>query len=263
MEIKNLFMKQVVICWLLYFTATNISYAQNEVVDSTYWKFKLQSSFSFLDGNASRVLSMNKLNVDYYGKHFNIISEQFYVYGMAFHQKTENDFRSENFMDIAITKRVVPFVRVYFERNYLRRINFRYQPGAGVAYFFVKSKLNSFRVFSAIAYENTLFDVRDFENYDSSSSNRIESWNTVLGIVGNHILPKSNLSFNYRAYYQQALNLEEQYRFFIDANVAYKVNKYLALNTNVRYSFENIIPKGFKPFDLLMSYGISISNFSN
>jgi hypothetical protein len=252
---------------LICFTATlfclsNLSLAQESVAnDSLKWKLKLMGSGSVLDGNASRVVLFNKFNANYFGKHVNLITEQVYTYGVSFHQKTENDLRSENFIDVRPSKKIVPFVRLFFETNYLRQINFRYQPGIGSAYFFVKNKLHSFRFFVAIAYESTEYRTSYFVHRTDTVTNSISYLGAILGAVGNHQILNGKVGIDYRLYYQQGFENSLEYRTYGELGISYRLNRHFAIQTNARYSYENIIPLGFKPYDFIWTYGFAISNF--
>lgn len=259
---KNNFLLKFIYFITTLFCISNLSMAQEPVAkDSIKWKLKLIGSGSILDGNASRVVLFNKFNANYFGKHFNLITEQVYTYGISFHQKTENDFRSENFIDVRPSKKFVPFARLFFETNYLRKINFRYQPGMGVAYFFVKTHYHSFRFFAAAAYENTEYRTSHFEHRIDTVANSISYFGAIFGAVGNHQILGGKVGIDYRLYYQRGFENSLAYRAFGEIGLSYRLNKHFAIQTNARYSYENIIPLGFIPYDFILTYGFAISNF--
>lgn len=249
--------------FLLYITQTSYSlgFSQNITNDSTKLKAKFMASGVLLNGNATRVLLFNKFDFEYVGKGYNIIAWQDYTYGTANGNKTENDFRSENFIDINPTKKFVPFVRLFFETNFLRQIDFRYQPGAGVAYYFVRNPENTFRTFFALSYENSKYNNPLLVNAPNLGNSTVAYWGGIIGMIGNHRIFNDRVGVNYRLYNQQGFSYKNAYRSFYELGVSYKLSRHIALQTNARYSYEKIVPTGFKPFDFNWTYGLTFSNF--
>jgi hypothetical protein len=214
-----------------------------------------------MNGNASRILLFNKLDLEYLGKGYNILSWQVYTYGTVNGNITENDVRSENFLDINPTKKIVPFFRIFFETNFLRKVDFRYQPGAGLAYYFVRNPKQTFRSFLALSYENTKYNTSLLDNSPNPNNSRVEYWGGIIGFIGNHNFFEDKIGIQYRLYNQQGLSFINAYRSFYELGLSYKLNRNISLQINSRYSFEKIVPTGFKPYDLNWTYGFSISNF--
>lgn len=118
------------ILYLLYFKAN----AQLNSNDTLGWQIKLSASCSLLDGNVARFLLVNRLEASYVDRSWGMSIRNDYQYGTTRYNITENDFISYNFLYVTPLKKVYPYLMGIVETNYRRKIQFRYQLGAGVSY---------------------------------------------------------------------------------------------------------------------------------
>jgi Protein of unknown function, DUF481 len=235
-------------------------FAQLNESDSIRWQLKFNSTASVLDGNVARTLLLNRFEVAHANKKWGISTRNDYQYGRTRYILTENDVISYNFIYLKPLAKVYPYFMGLVETNLRRRIDFRYQVGPGVSWNVVNDKSSLLKLSITGTYENTRYNGSVFDDDKYNGSNTIETWRATGRVFGRHVL-KSKLKFTYEFWWQQSLSEQVNYRFHTEEAIELPITKHIAFRTAVRYSYENIELVGLKPFDLLWTYGLTITNF--
>jgi Protein of unknown function, DUF481 len=235
--------------------------AQLNRIDTLDWQIKLSASGSLLDGNVSRFILVNRLEVAYARPVWGMNSRNDYQYGTARHNKTENDFVSYNFFYASPLKKLYPYLMEIVETNYRRKIRVRDQFGPGISYTVSANENNLVRLSITGTYEHTRFGGTKFENVSDTLSNIISVWRITGRLFGRQQVFENKLRLSYEFWWQQSVTDYHNYRFYNEEILEVPLNKKLSFRTNFRYTYENVRLKGLKPYDLFWTFGLALSNF--
>lgn len=237
------------------------SKGQLNKLDSTAFTARLACSGSLLEGNVSRLLLVNRLDLNYAGQQWGYSNRTDYQYGEKNRSLSENDLVAYNFFYYQPAKKIYPFIMTIVETNYRRKILFRYQAGPGITYTLVKKPISLLRASFSATYEHTRFKEHQFENLADTSSNTIATYRITPRIYGVHALWKGKLNIVYELWLQQSIEHAANYRFFLEQGWEVPLIKHLDLKTTIRYTYENVRLKGLKAYDLFWVFGIIIKNY--
>ncbi len=234
--------------------------------DSLRWHVRFAATGSLSDGNAPRALFANVLDVSRLDTDFGLVLRQSYQYGTIRYRTTNNDVLSTNYLMLHPAATVVPFVRLELETNLLRRINFRYQPAAGLIYKVMATPGQAVNLFASGGYEHTRYDGTGFKyGHDDraldNATDLLATWRAMLGLNGQNKLFGGKVALTYNAWWQQSVQDAFDYRYHADGSLSLPLTRHFSFTTSARYSFENIELVGVKPFDLQWTYGLSVANF--
>jgi hypothetical protein len=236
-------------------------FAQLNESDSLHLQIKFTSTGSLLDGNVSRMVFLNKLEVARANEKSGFSTRNDYQYGTTRKILTENDFLSYNFLYLHPLAKIYPYWMALIETNYRRNIFFRYQTGPGVTWNAVRQKDNLLKISLTGTYENTRYGGTTFDDERYNGLQVIETWRITGRIFGKHKIFKEKLRLSYEFWWQQSVQDANNYRFHTEESLELPVSKHFSFRTGFRYSYENIELAGLKPFDLFWTYGIAIANF--
>ena len=229
--------------------------------DTLNWQIKLSASGSLLDGNVSRFLLVNRLEVAYAQPSWGMSTRNDYQYGTTRHIKTENDFVSYNFLYATPLKKLYPYVMGLVETNFRRKIRFRYQIGPGVSYNLSAKGNNLIRVAVNSTYEHTRFGGTKFENVPDSLSNIINVWRVTGRLFVRQHVFENKLRLICEFWWQQSVSDNRNYRFYNEEILELPLNKNFSFRTGLRYTYETVRLKGLKPYDLFWTFGLTLSNY--
>ncbi|MFN7120270.1 MAG: DUF481 domain-containing protein, partial [Saprospiraceae bacterium] len=174
----------------------------------------------------------------------------------------EDDIISRNFIYLYPKKRVYPYQMSWLERNWRRKIDFRYQVGLGGTWVVIRQNKQLLKLSLTGTYESTDFRAKNFENYADTSSNKINTWRATLRVFGNHINKNNTLRLRYEIWLQPSLENPDNFRYHAESALSVPLTKQLSLQTAVNYSFENIVIKGIRQRDLIWTFGAAFNTFS-
>ncbi|MBO0930429.1 DUF481 domain-containing protein [Fibrella aquatilis] len=249
--------------WLLMFALiTRPALAQLNESDSIPLQLKLTTTGSYLDGIVSRLLLINRAELAYANQRWGVSSRNDYQYGQTFNRQTESDLLSTNFLYLNPLHRPYPYVMLLMETNYRRKINFRYQPGVGISYNLVREKHSLLKLSLTASFEHSAYGGTVFEHHESNGSrpNVIETIRATGRVFGRQQLLGNKLRLHYECWFQQSVLDGENYRFHTDDSLELPISKRVAVRARLRYTFEHVELVGNKPYDLFITYGISLSN---
>jgi hypothetical protein len=236
------------------------SHAQLNESDTLKWQLRLSCNGSWLEGNVKRLLIVNRLELTHARSQWAYNNRTDYQYGTTRQAKTENDVAIYNFVYYKPRKRFYPFVMGIIETNYRRKIKFRYQIGPGVSYCLMQGPNHLLKFSLTGTYESTRFGGRHFNKIADTTSNHIKIIRLTGRIYGRQILIKNKLNFLYELWWQQSLKDKNNYRFYSEETLVLPLSGNFSFRTTFRYTYERIVLRGLKPYDLFWVFGFSISN---
>ncbi len=235
--------------------------AQLNKLDSTRLIIKLSSSGSLLEGNVSRFLLVNRMDMNYANTSWAFSNRTDYQYGQRNHELSENDIVIYNFFYYKPVKKVYSFLMTIVETNYRRKIQLRYQAGPGISWTAIKHPDHLFRVSLTATWEKTSYRRPAFENLSDTSSRKLTTLRIIPRLYGIHTLFKNRIHLIYECWWQQSTSSTRNYRFFLEQGLEIPLLKHIDLKTTLRYTYENVRIKNLKPYDLFWVFGITIKNY--
>lgn len=249
--------------FLLVFLLASLSQAQAQLNESDTIPFhiKFTSSGSYLHGVFTRLLLNNRFEVARATKNWGVSTRNDYNYGYTLFKRTENDLNSYNFLYRRPTDRFYPYLMLLMETHYRRKLHFRYQPGTGVSYNLVQGPHNIVKLSAIVSYEHSRYGGNRFVHYEDVSSNIISTWRFTGRYFAKHRIWEDKLRLSYEFWYQQSIIDKNNYRFHTEEVLEVPVNRHVSVRASFRYTYEHIVLEGIKPFDMFLTYGISLGNF--
>ncbi|TAE22261.1 MAG: DUF481 domain-containing protein [Cytophagales bacterium] len=254
--------KYALLFWLM-LAGGHLANAQLNESDSIPLQMKFTTTGSYLDGVVNRLLLVNRAEIAYSRPTWGFSSRNDYQFGRTFYRQTENDVLSYNFLYLKPMRRSYPYLMLLVETHYRRKINFRYQPGIGISYNLIQTPHNLLKVSLTGSFEHSKFGGTNFDNYQNTdpTNDVIETWRATGRVFGRHRLLNNRLRLLYEVWFQQSVLDGANFRYHTDDALEFPLSKKVAFRLGFRYTFENVKLVGNKPYDLFLTYGITLANF--
>ncbi len=259
-DIKLITMKLFYVLILILFVFTHAS-AQLAEQDTARRGYMLATSGMLITGNVERFLWTSTGELRHVAPVWGFISTNTYQYGTIFNNKTEDDLISRNFVYLFPKKRWYPYQMTWLERNWRRKIDHRYQIGLGGTWVVIRQSKHLLKLSLTGTYESTHFRGINFENYPDGETSTIRTWRATVRVFGNNVIGKNKLRLRYEAWIQPSLEDADNFRYHLEGVASLPMGKRFSLQTNVNYSFENIVLESIKQRDLIWTFGISFQSF--
>ena len=247
-----------IITSLFVFLSTHLLFAQLNEADTTHWQYRLTATGIILGGNVNDFISSSRAELAHNGQRWGIFSGTSYTYKNRDHEVTANDVTSRNILYYGQRRRIYPFVLGAVSKSLRRGIDFQYQIGPGVAYRLLNDRHSFMRIGSGITYESTQYEGREFINYEGTS-NVINKWRLLTFVSGTQLIGRHGMRLVYEMNWQPSLNTNNT-RFYGLAGAEVPITRYVALRGNVEYIYENVVLIDRSKYDLLFTFGITITN---
>lgn len=255
-------MKRFAFFLLLLSLVTRPARAQLNAPDTLNLQVRLTASGSYLAGNVRRLLLINRLELAYAQPDWGLSSRNDYQYGYTGPRKTEDDVVSWNFLYRHPLARVYPYLMLLAESNFRRKLTSRVQPGAGLSWNVWRAEQQLLRLSATASWEQSRYRTRFFAEVADTTTSVRETWRLTGRLYGRHrLFGGSKLRLTYEGWYQQSVRQRTDYRYLLEGGVEVPVAKHVAIRAGARYTYERVGPRGFKPEDLFVTYGISLGNF--
>jgi hypothetical protein len=191
-----------------------------------------------------------------------------FTYGTFNRFQTESDLFSRNFVYLFPQERFYPYAMGWFETNYRRKIDFRYQLGLGGTFVAVREphtivKLSLTGSFESTDFRGAAFDGSPvFPPFLASSSPEVLTTLRLTGrVFGKHSLLDDKLRVEYEAWYQPSVLDVQDSRFRGNVICSVPITKALSLRASAEYAYERIILVGVKREDVVVTFGIAWTFF--
>lgn len=246
------------IVFMLLYVPVNAQLADSDTIKLAG---KLSLTGNFTDGNMKRYLLNTGLEMVHAGSHIGVKLSTQYMWGKFFSSKTENDILSRNFIYLNPSYRLYPFLMIWLESSVRRRVSFRNQYAAGFTFKPVYLSEHKIKTSLLLSYDNSLYTVSKFINYDDSSSRRISTWRVIGRVSGMHRLFQGKCRLYYEGWLQPSLQFAKNIRWHTETHIELPMNKNISFKTGITYFYDNVTVKTAKQYDWWWTTGFSIANF--
>ena len=229
--------------------------AQLAEQDTARWSGQLNQSFFLSQGNIDRLLYKADGQVRLAGNQLGFSQDASYLYGTFGPFQTENDLLVRSFGYWQPRKRVYPYVMVWAETVFRRRIDFRYVAGPGITWVALRKPGHVLKASATAGYEyaDYLNDrLRNLEN----PTEVVTVYRAIFRLFGQHQLP-GKLRLSYEGWYQMGLDLPNHYRMFGQVGLQLPVTRTLSFRTDLSYQYEHVVVRGFDQEDNYLTVGMS------
>lgn len=232
--------------------------AQLNEADTTHWQYRLTATGIVLGGNINDFIASSRAELAHNGARWGVFSGTSYTYKNRDHEITTNDVTSRNILYYGQRKPTYPFVVADFSRSLRRGIDFQYQFGSGVAHRLLRDRHNFLRVGLGLTYESTRYVGNTFENYDGMT-NTINKERLLTFVAGTQLIGEKGIRLVYELSWQPSLNIRNT-RSYAVVGAEVPLSRYVALRGNIEYLHESVVLVERSKYDLLVTFGITITN---
>lgn len=239
------------------------SFAQINESDTLKFGYKLTTTGTIQSGNVRQVVINSGMDILHYSPKISLRTINSNLYQTLGDKKADENFISKNFIYYGYPKSIYPYLMGWFETNYRRKIDFRYQAGPGVSFRVLNTKQQLLKLSVTGTFEHTGFaKIYSFEYYNKIT-NEINTWRVTARFYGRTNIVKNKLNLSYELWYQQSVKGANNYRYHYEALLALSLSQKLNFITAVNGSYENIIPIGLRHDDFKLTFGITFGNLNN
>lgn len=240
----------------IYFFLPNV-HAQLSETDTMRLQYNLSTTGTLSKGNVERFLVITKGELKHRSAQFGMITSNTYRAGTIRGAKTEDDIISKNYFYLRPDQQIYPYQLTWLERNWRRRIDFRYQLGLGVSFVPVKQEGQLFKISLTAIHERTYFRDSNFRHAPEAESSRIDSWRGRVRVFGRHDLFDEKVQWHYEFWAQQSPFKRYDRRYYFESSLEIPLVKNFALELALNYLWENIALEEVKQHDLFLTFGAS------
>ena len=143
------------------------------------------------------------------------------------------------------------------ETYWIKRIERHFQYGLGTRY----SLLKSSRIFLQLglmgSFSNKQYAAANFEDFDNKGSSTIDAFFITPVLDVRVVLIPRRLILKTLVWYQQDVELRQNWRYVIDGALLLPIWKGLNMRFSVNNFYEHINLEGVKANDLFLTYGVN------
>ena len=172
-------------------------------------------------------------------------------------RKADNDISSRNYLYYRPTNKVYPFAMAYLQTNYRRQISFRWFAGVGATWQLVQKPRSNLKLSASLVYEQTQFKSSIYNETVYNGNDQINLWRATAYLSGWHQLFHQRMRLYYTAYWQPALDGNNNYRTQLDAGIDFPVWKGLSFTALYTFAHEEVVVQKVKQDDRILTFGLS------
>ncbi len=244
--------------WILLFLNIQSIYCQINESDTLTLQMRQNVGGTFQIGNFE--LFVLRFKADLSAKiHDNWVfkTQNNYLYQTVFQKKVDEDIYSRNFIYYKPNSKLYGFAIAFISTNFRRKIDYRYFTGCGATLHLIRNKNHVIKFANGLLYEETKFKKIEFNDSFYDGNNFIQLYRSSHWLVGNHTFFNNHLHLYYYAFFQPSLNRFSNYRAQVESILEIPIRKNLFVNFTHVYTYENVIAKGLKNYDSILTYGIT------
>lgn len=223
-------------------------------MDSLHIRYFVSATGLIQSGNVERVLLPTISNITFSKNKFEVRQTFNYSYGTigTFNGKIklEDELLARTELAIFQKKRFYPYSWGLYEKSNIRNITERWLGGVGLGFNILNTKQHMLSFRNGIAYEKTIFSVRE--------SNDVLRYSAR--VAGSHWLFARKMNISHETYIQPAINKSDDFRFRTVWRINVPIWKHISLTTLIDKGYESVVDFGKKKNNFFMSYGLSITN---
>ena len=223
-------------------------------MDTLHIQYFVSATGLIQSGNVERVLLPTLSNISFSKNKFEVRQTFNYSYGtigtINGKIKLEDELLVRTELAVFQKKRFYPYSWGLYEKSNIRNITERWLGGVGIGLNILNTKQHMLSFRNGIAYEETIFRVRESNDVLRYSSR----------VAGSHWLFRRKINLSHETYIQPAINKSDDLRFRTVCRINIPIWKHIALTTLIDKGYESVVDFGKKKNNFFMSYGLSITN---
>lgn len=216
------------------------------------WKSTIAAEAVVQSGNVNTQLFTLRGDVSHVDSLFEVGFGGTFAYGEQDEIKSEQLLLGVLTADLWPQDVLSPFVIAAAEYNFQRRIDLRWQAGAGAKWTFWEDSLNTVSLSPAVLFDATMYD-------PDAKLKDVRTGRGSVRLKGKHLLLNSAVVFTHLSFFEPSLSDGEDYRWNTLLVLDIPVSKMVALRTSFSSTFENIVAEGKKKNDSKLLFGLKLS----
>jgi hypothetical protein len=232
--------------------------AHAQLSDTTKIQYRLAISGNVAKGNIERVLLNNEASFAYVSPKWGLSSRNTYFYFENAQKQYDGDFASKNFIYLNPKSKFYPYAMAWYESNFRRKIDSRFQIGLGGSYVLLQKPASRMKASLTLSNEETTFVGSNFEGNIDPTNRKINLYRYTFRFIGTHTLP-SKMRISYEFWEQNAFSANIDPRFYGELNIDFPIAKKLNFRITALYAFENKVYQNIKQEDFSLLFGITYS----
>jgi Protein of unknown function, DUF481 len=218
-------------------------------------EYLLNTGINILNGTNSSTTIVTNLDIGFVSKKISFFLNNHYLYGKANGIKNFNDFTSDISMTLLSERAIYPVLQMNILRSFSMKkaIQFSLMPSLGFNPSIRKELPLLFTL--GLGYEQL--------NFQNSTLNGLKNFSLMrlnVGFNANQLQLNQLGKLDYNLMYQPILVNFNKFRVLSNLQYAVPVIDKVTFIFNLLYSYENIVPEGTKPHQLITTFGVGFKN---
>lgn len=193
-----------------------------------------------------------------FGNDFRFKSQNNSLYQNFSGFKADEDYNSQNYLYFRPERKIYPFMMVYAQTNFRRKIDRRWFAGTGLTWQLIQHESVWLKTSASMVYEETRFNTLFYNEPYYNGIDNIRLWRPTLYLAGGTKLVQKTLGLNFQGFWQPGIAEVSNQRFSFDASVAYQLRKNISLNLHYLHTREQVVALSNVQNDHLLSAGLSL-----
>ncbi len=236
--------------------------AQLSERDTLPFAYRLGLQGNYLSGNVERLLLMGSVDVLTRSHRWAFRSANTYYFGSFGSFRTENDLLARQFIYYNPDLVVYPYLMIWAETHERRQLDYRIQYGPGITWTALRKPAQLMKVSLTLSAEQARYRSDSFrlEKYDGSIY--INLLRATARLAGQHRIGQDHWSVQYETWFQPSLENPKNYRLLGETAIRYLIKGTWALQMQIRYSRESVVPEDVVPGDVTGLFGVSMGSMN-
>lgn len=235
-----------------------IAFSQLNESDTARYQFRIGTTGAWQEGNVTLFTIRNRMELVSNGKKSLVLKSQSNnLYQEFGYKKADHDLYSRNFLYYHPSNTCYPFIMIFCQSNFRRRIAYRWFAGVGGTYQIYQKSNSNIKISFAIVEEDTKFKTNNFNENHYDGNNHISVWRSTAYFSGLHYLFGRKMKVFYNGNWQPALDKVANHRIQMDCGAEIAVWNGLLIQFEYLYNYEQVVAQKVKEVDKILTFGIS------
>jgi Protein of unknown function, DUF481 len=252
-------MKSRLYCILAVFVVWPLS-MKAQLTDTATYQYRISAAGNLALGNVQRFIFNGEAMFARVHKTWGLSTRNLFFYFDNRKMRLDNDLASRNFFYRYPKKRLYPFLMVWYEKNFRRKIDYRYQLGVGGSYALVLKPAATAKVSLTFTREETAFFNNNFKDNAAINNRKDAIFRYTARLTGTKLFTESKLKIGYEAWGQFGIAGKAYPRIYSELNIDFPIVKKLNFRTSAIYGYEERIHNLTKQNDFLLLFGLSFNS---
>lgn len=233
-------------------------YAQLNESDTAKWQLETKWQGLWQTGNVQLLRITGGLEGQVWlHKNWVVKTQNVYLYQRFFGQRVDDEWLSRNYLYFKPNQKFYPYAISYVSSNLRRRIEQRVFAGIGLTQKVFATSGFWMKVSTNLLFEQSRFSKSQFNNSEYDGSPQVDIWRQTLYLQGFHSFSERRVNIHYQAYWQQAYQDVQNYRWQVSLALEAKLSASLALSTKWQFAHEHLVVVNVRENDMLWLWGIT------